>query len=157
MVIFTVPHLPWDLKPIPVPKELLPKLIDLLKEKLNARILERSCAPYSNRWFTVRKKSGKLRFIQDMQPPNGVTIRNVGVGPVVDEYAEDFAGRSIYSMGDLFSGYDQFQLSEGSRDLTTLRTPLGLLRMCTLQQGGTNCVAHMQSGMPKCCKGLFQR
>ena len=63
MVIFTVPHLPWNLKPIPVPKALLPKLIDLLKEKLKANILERSCAPYLNRWFIVRKKNGSLRFI----------------------------------------------------------------------------------------------
>ena len=28
MVIFTVPHVPWDLKPIPVPRALLPKLVD---------------------------------------------------------------------------------------------------------------------------------
>jgi hypothetical protein len=74
MVIFTVPHIPWDLKPISVPKALTPKLIALLKEKLDAKILERSDAPYSNRWFTVQKKNGKLRFIQDMQPPNTVTI-----------------------------------------------------------------------------------
>ena len=149
MVIFTVPHIPWDLKPISVPKALTPKLIALLKEKLDAKILERSDAPYSNRWFTVQKKNGKLRFIQDMQPPNRVTIRNVGVGPVVDEYAEDFAGRAIYSIGDLYSGYDQFQLSQGSRDITTMRTPLGLLRMCTLPQGATNSVAHMQNAMNK--------
>ena len=30
MVIFTVPHVPWDLKPIPVPRTLLPKLVELL-------------------------------------------------------------------------------------------------------------------------------
>jgi hypothetical protein len=147
MVVFTVPHVPWDLKPIPVPKALMPQLVELLKEKLKARILERSEAPYSNRWFTIRKKNGKLRFIQDMQPPNGVTIRNVGTGPIVDEFAEEFAGRAIYSIGDLYSGYDQFQLAEGSRDITTMRTPLGLLKMCTLPMGATNSVAHMQNAM----------
>jgi hypothetical protein len=84
-----------------------------------------------------------------MQPPNGVTIRNVGSGPVVDEFAEEFVGRSIYTMGDLYSGYDQFQIAENSRDITTLKTPLGLLRMCTFPQEGTNCVAYMQAGMEK--------
>lgn len=109
MVIFTVPHVPWNLRPIPVPKALfLPKLMELLKEKIKMGILEPSCAPYSNRWFTVPKKNGALRFIQDMQPVNKVTIRNVGTGPIVDEFAEAFAGKSIYSMGDLYSGYDQF-------------------------------------------------
>jgi len=152
MVIFTVPHVPWDLKPIPVPKALLPKLVNLLKEKMQMGILEPSMAPYSNRWFTVPKKSGALRFIQDMQPANKVTIRNKGSGPIVDEVAEAFAGHAIYSIGDLYSGYDQFQLASESRDLTTMKTPLGLMRMCTLPQGATNSVAHMQSAMNQILK-----
>ena len=69
-------------------------------------ILEPSNAPYSNRWFTVPKKKGSLRFIQDLQPVNKITIRNFGVGPIVDEFAEAFAGRAIYSIRDLYSGYD---------------------------------------------------
>ena len=48
MVIFTVPHLPWNLRPIPVPKAHLPKLLDLLNERIRMGILEPSCAPYSN-------------------------------------------------------------------------------------------------------------
>lgn len=152
MVIFTVPHVPWDLKPIPVPRALLPKLVNLLKEKMQMGILEPSMAPYSNRWFTVPKKSGALRFIQDMQPANKVTIRNKGSGPIVDEVAEAFAGHAIYSIGDLYSGYDQFQLANESRDLTTMKTPLGLVRMCTLPQGATNSVAHMQNAMNQILK-----
>ena len=152
MVIFTVPHVPWDLKPIPVPRALLPKLVDLLKEKVHMGILEPSMAPYSNRWFTVPKKFGALRFIQDMQPANKVTIRNKGSGPIVDEVAEAFAGHAIYSIGDLYSGYDQFQLAFESRDLTTMKTPLGLVRMCTLPQGATNSVAHMQNAMNQILK-----
>ncbi|MCO5567982.1 hypothetical protein L7F22_021678 [Adiantum nelumboides] len=34
MVIFTIPPIPWNLRPIPVPKALLPKLIELLNEKI---------------------------------------------------------------------------------------------------------------------------
>ena len=149
MVIFTITHTPWSLRPIPVPKTHLPKLVELLNEKIKMGILEPSIAPYSNRWFTVPKKNGTLRFIQDMQPVNKVTIRNMGSSPIVDEFAEAFAGRAIYSMGDLYSGYDQFQLAMQSRDLTTMRTPLGLVRMCTLPQGATNSVAHMMNGMNK--------
>ncbi|KAL3687181.1 hypothetical protein R1sor_013490 [Riccia sorocarpa] len=89
MVIFTVPHVPWDLKPIPVPRTLLPKLIALLKEKVRMGILEPSMAPYSSSLLTVPKKSDALRFIQDLQPANRVTIRNVGTGPVVDEIVDD--------------------------------------------------------------------
>ncbi|KAL3684474.1 hypothetical protein R1sor_002496 [Riccia sorocarpa] len=149
MVIFTVPHVPWDLKPIPFPRAMLPKLINLLKEKMRMGILEPSMAPYSSRWFTVPKKNGSLHFIQDLQPANSVTIRNVGTGPIIDDVVDEFAGRAIYSVGDLYSGYDQFQLAVESRDLTTIRTPLGLMRMCTLPQGATNSVAHMQNAMHK--------
>jgi hypothetical protein len=90
MVIFTVPHVPWDLKPISVPRALLSKLVNLLKEKMQMGILEPSMAPYYNRWFIVSKKSRALRFIQDMQPANRVTIRNKGSGLIVDEVAEAF-------------------------------------------------------------------
>lgn len=106
MVIFTVPHMPWNLRPIPVPKAHISKLIDLLNEKIRMGILEPTSAPYSSRWFTVPKKNGSLRFIQDLQPVNKVTIRNVGNGPIVGEFTKAFAGRTIYSMGDLNLGYD---------------------------------------------------
>ena len=107
MVIFTIDHVPWNLKLIPVPRAHIPKVINLVKEKVAMGILE----PYSNRWFTVPKKNGSLRFIQDLELVNKVTIWNSGVSPTVDKFAEAFAGRAIYSIGDLYSGYDQFQLT----------------------------------------------
>jgi hypothetical protein len=70
----------------------------------------------------------------------------------VDEFAEAFAGRSIYSIGDLYSGYDQFQLALDSRDITTLRTSIDLVQMCTLPQGATNSMAHMVNTMNKVLK-----
>ena len=76
-------------------------------------------------------------------------IRNSGIGPTIDENAEAFAGRSIYSVGDLCSRYDQLQLTVESRDITTMRTTLGLVRMCTLPQGGTNSVTYMVNAMNK--------
>jgi hypothetical protein len=123
--------------------------MELLKQKMEMGILEPSSAPYSSWWFTVLKKNRMLCFIEDLQPVNKVTIRNAGIGLTIDEFAEAFAGRSIYSVGDLYSGYDQFQLAVESRDLTMMWTPLGLVRMCTLPQGGMSSVAHMVNAMNK--------
>ena len=95
------------------------------------------------------KKNGTLCFIQDLQPVNKVTIRNAGIGLTIDEFTEAFVGRSIYLLEDLYSRYDQFQLAIESRDIMTPRTPLGLVRMCTLSQGGSNSVAHMVNAMNK--------
>ena len=58
-------------------------------------------------------------------------------------------GRSIYLVGDLYSGYNQFQLAMQSRDITAMQTPLGLVWMCALPKGGTNSVAHMVNAMNK--------
>ena len=58
-------------------------------------------------------------------------------------------------MGNLYSGYDQFQLSNESRDITTIKTPLGLVRMCTLPQGATNSVAHMMNAMNKVLRNFI--
>ena len=126
-MIFMIDHVPWNLKPIPVPRAHIPKVIDLLKEKAAMGILEPSNAPYANRWFKVSKKNGSLRFIQDLQPVNKVTIRISGVGPIVHEFAEAFSRCAIYSIGDLYSGYDQFQLVVKTGDITTMRTPIGLV------------------------------
>jgi len=46
-----------------------------------------------------------LRFIQDMQRAIGVTIKNGGLGLIVDEA---FSKHAIYSIKDLYSDYDQF-------------------------------------------------
>ena len=121
MVILTIEHILWNLKPISVPHAHILKNMDLLKEKVAMGILEPSDTPYSNRWFTVSKKNWSFRFIQDLQQVNKVTIRNSGVGPVVDEFAEAFAGRAIYSIVHLYSRYNQFRLAVDSRDITTMR------------------------------------
>ena len=93
-------------------------------------------------------KNGTLRFIRDLQPVNKETIHNAKIGPSIDEFAEEFR-RSIYSIGDLCSGYDQFQLVVDSKDITKMRTSIGLVRMCMLPQGATNFVVHMVNAMNK--------
>ena len=95
IMVFTIPHVSWNLKPIPVPRANIPKLIKLLKEKVEMGILEPSNAPYSNNWFTVPKKNGTLRFIQDLQPVNKVTIRNARIGLSINEFAEAFNTRTF--------------------------------------------------------------
>lgn len=94
-----------------MPKALLPKLVNPLKEIMQMGILEPPTTSYSNCWFTVPKKFGSLKFIQYMQLTNKVIIINKGLRLIVDEVVEVFARHVIYSTGDLYFGYDQFQLA----------------------------------------------
>ncbi len=73
---------------------------------------------------------------------NRVTVRDANLPPSADEFSEEFAGCAISSLIDFFSGYDQIELDEESRDLTAFMTPLGFMRMTTLPQGATKSVAQ---------------
>ena len=61
----------------------------------------------------------------------------------MDEFAETFAKRAIYSIGDLYSRYVD------SRDITTMRTPIVLVQLFMLPQGARNLVTHMMNVMNK--------
>ena len=78
--------------------------------------------------------------MHDLQPLNAVTIRNSGVPPIADQITESMAGRSCYTMLDLFSGYDHRTLDISSHDLTTVQSPVGAVRLTTVPQGWTGAV-----------------
>ena len=140
--IRTVPHKAWQAPGFPIPRALTKNVIEMLQERLEAGMLEQCHGPYRNPWFLVKKKSGKYRLVNAAMNINQVTIRDANMPPAVDEFAEEFAGMTITSLIDFFSGYDQIALDEKSRDLTAFMTPLGLLRQTTLPQGATNSVAQ---------------
>jgi hypothetical protein len=141
--IKTIPHTAWQAPNFPCPKSLLPVAHKMLKERLERGVLERCFGPYRNPWFLVGKKEkNAYRLINAAMAINKVTIRDANLPPSVDEFSEEFAGCSVASLVDFFSGYDQLTLAEKSRDLTAFYTPgLGLLRQTTLLQGATNSVA----------------
>lgn len=112
----------------------------MIRERLDRGVIEPCSGPYRNNWFLVAKGGSKYRLINDAQTFNAFTARDAGVPPNVEEFAEEFAGMQVGSLVDLFSGYDQIELDQGSRDLTGFMTGLGLMRMTTLPQGATNSV-----------------
>ena len=146
-IIPTVPHLPWEYRNIPIPKGLLPRILEVLKLKMAANVYEHSQSSYRSQWFVVLKKNGKLRIVHDLQPLNQVTIRDAGMLPVLDDFVEGFAGRECYTVFDLFWGFDARKIHKRSRDLTAFMTPLGLLQITSLPTGFTNSPAEFQKCM----------
>ena len=84
----------------------------------------------------------KYRLVNVAVELNRVTIQDANLPPSADKFSEEFAGCTILSLIDFFSGYDQVKLDKEFRDLTAFMTPLGLMRMTTLAQGATNSVAQ---------------
>ena len=140
----TVEHEPWSLKNIPIPHGLRDSIIKFIKDKIASGTYEPSGSSYRSQWFCVLKKNGSFRIVHDLQPLNAVTIKDAGVPPNVEPYAENAAGKAIYTLGDLFTGFDHASVAVESRDLFTFQTPLGPHRLTCLPMGWTNSVAIFQ-------------
>ena len=139
VLIPTIEHIPWVFKNIPIPNGIFDEVVRIIKDKIASGIYEPSNSSYRSRWFCVVKKDGKsLRLVHDLQPLNGVSVRDPAVPPFVDQLAEKAAGRACYSTFDLYVAFDQRKLDPRSRDLTTFQTPLGTFRLTSIPMGYTN-------------------
>ena len=72
-------------------------------------------------------------------------IKDAATLPYIEHFAEQSAGRSIYTMMDLFIGYDHHPLAEASCNLTTFQTPLSTFHLTVLPQGWTDSPAIFQN------------
>ena len=140
-----ISHIPWVLRQGPIPRGILEQVIKIIEDKMRSGVYEPSSSSYNSRWFCVFKKDGtSLRLVHALEDLNGVSVRNAAMPPYTDMVAEDFAARSIYTTLDLYVSFDQRQLHERSRDMTTFNTPLGSLRLTVLPMGWTNSPAVLQ-------------
>jgi len=142
-----IDHLPWQDKNMPLPQGYRDEIIRLLKEKIKAGVYEEAQSSDRSRWFCVKKKNGELRIVHDLQKLNGVSIRDSGVPPILEEFVEAYAGRSIYTVLDMYWGFYARMLDRESRDMTAFQTPLGVLRIASLPMGYTNSPAEFQACM----------
>jgi hypothetical protein len=144
-----VDHKPWFFKNNPIPPAHTEAYMKLIKDKIDAGVYEPSQSSYCSRWFCVAKKNGKFRLVHNMQPLNGVSIRDAGQPPVLDEFVESFAGHLIFTALDMYPGYDTRTLHPESRYLTAWESPYGPLQHTCLPQGYTNAVTVYQATMNK--------
>ena len=108
VVVPTVKHILWSLKNILIPPEIFPRIVEIIKSKIAAGVYESSNSFYCSRWFYVLKKDEKsLRLVHDLQPLNAVVIKDAGLSPMVEQYAESFGARGCYSIFDLIVGLSQ--------------------------------------------------
>ncbi|GBG67126.1 hypothetical protein CBR_g81550 [Chara braunii] len=145
--IHTVEHDCWNDKGPSYEFGIAGEVTYLLRAKMDSFVAEPTASPYANRWFVFRKPNKTLRWIQDLQKLNAVTIRDADSLPQADLLAESHAGRSIYSLIDLYSGYDQLPLDVRDRPFTAMHTPVGQLQMQVTPMGFPNAVAEAQRRM----------
>jgi len=138
-VIPTVEHILWSLKNIPIPPGIFPRIVEIIKSKIAAGVYELSNSSYHSRWFYILKKDGKsLCLVHDLQPLNAVVIKDAGLPPMVEQYAELFGAQGCYGIFDLMVRFDQHVLAPQSQDLITFQSFLGTLCLTSIPMGYTN-------------------
>ena len=144
-VIRTVPHEPWQKKPICLLQSRREEVLQIMKTHILTGRYEPSSASYHSTFFAVEKKGGLLRIVHDLQPLNAVTIRDATLPLRVEDMIESFTRRAIFGLFNLKAGYNNRLLALASRDLTSFFVDgIGLLRLTVLPQGHTNSVAEFQ-------------
>ena len=90
----------------------------MLQERLQKGLIESSYALYRNPYFLVKKKEeNKYRLINNIIKINRVIIRDGNLPLAINEFSEEFDNYIIISFINFFSGYDQIEFDEKSRDL----------------------------------------
>ncbi|GBG65031.1 hypothetical protein CBR_g49101 [Chara braunii] len=150
-----LPHECWNDKGPAYEFGIAAEVTDLLRAKIDSFVAEPTASPYANKWFVFTKPNKTLKWIQDLQKLNAVTIRDAGSLPQTDLLAESHAGRSICSLVDLYSGYDQLPLDARDRPCTAMHNPVGQLQMQVTPMGFTNAVAEAQRRMLAVAGDMF--
>ncbi|GBG88450.1 hypothetical protein CBR_g47150 [Chara braunii] len=143
--IHTVSHEPWNLRGARYhnPNE-EKKVVDYLDDKIRTHVADYSSGLYASVWFCFIKPNGMLRWVQDLQRLNAVTVRDAGGLPNADALSESCVERPIISLIDLYTDYDQFLVYRSDRPVTAMHTPRGLIHMNVAPQGWTNAAAMVQ-------------
>ncbi|GBG71199.1 hypothetical protein CBR_g8502 [Chara braunii] len=84
--IYTVPHESWNVRGVKYPNpEDRRRVVEYLDGKIRTDVPRYSSGPYASPWFCFVKPNGVLRWVQDLQRLNAVTVRDAGGLPNADQ------------------------------------------------------------------------
>ncbi|KAJ8025453.1 hypothetical protein HOLleu_33014 [Holothuria leucospilota] len=117
-----------------VPVQQREKERELVKEMLDAGVVEPSSSPWASPVVLVKKKNGSTRFCVDYRKLNAVTMKDSYPIPRIAESLDAMSGAQWFSTLDLASGYWQVGMEEKDRQKTAFITGSGLyqFRLCRL-------------------------
>ena len=160
-------HLHVDTKVTPVaqpyrrvPFHVRKDLEEQLKRDEELGVIEDASGPtpWVSPIVVVPKKNGRVRVCVDMRQPNKAIMRERHNAPTINEVIHDLNGATVFSKLDLNQGYNQLELDEDSRSITTFATHLGLKRfrrlnfgVCSASEVFQKAISTALSGVPGQC------
>jgi len=136
-----------------IPIHMRPMVIKKLNDMVDQGVLEK-VAPGGSRWASpivvVRKPDGGLRICADYKVSVNPKICSDSFPmPQIESAFSALAGMTHFAKVDLTNAYNQIELDEPSREITTINTPIGLLRWTRLPFGIKTASAQFQAAMEK--------
>ena len=128
IVIRTILYKAQQEQNFPCLKALLPTVIQILRDRIQRRVLEKCYGLYQNPQFLVKKKVKKTyQLINAIIKINLVTLQDTNLLLTVNKFLEEFTRCYCALLIDFFLGYNQLTLDKKSKDITAFITLIRLL------------------------------
>ena len=126
----------------------------IIKELLDAGIIERSTSSWAAAPVIVKKKDGSFRFCLDYRRLNQCTKKDTFPIPLLSETLDALVGNSFFSKLDAVNAYYQVPLDPATKEKTAFRTRLGLFHFTRLPFGLCNAPSTFSRVMNLVLEGL---
>ena len=133
------------------------ELNDFLEENLLSGHIHPSKSPMASPVFFMKKKDGKLQFVQDYQKLNTMTVKNTYPLPLVPDIINQISDSKAryFTKLDVRWGYNNVQIKEGDEWKAVFQTNRGLFKPLVMFVGLTNSPATFQTMMNNIFKDLI--
>src|SRR5215470_18688165 len=107
----------------PIEQEELDRFIE---ENIRKGYIRPSKSPMASPVFFVKKKDGKLQFVQDYRRLNEFTVKNCTPLPLVSDIINRLRGAKYFTKFDVRWGYNNIRIKEGDEWKAGFATNRGL-------------------------------
>jgi hypothetical protein len=126
-----------------------------LEEALATSRIRQSKSPLRAPVFFIKKKDGKLRFVQDYQALNAITRKNRYPLPLIDDLIHRLKDARYFTKLDVRWGYNNVRIHEGDEWKAAFHTNRGLFKPLVMYFGLTNSPATFQTMMNEIFQDLI--
>jgi hypothetical protein len=126
-----------------------------LEEALATGHIRQSKSPLGAPVFFIKKKDGKLRFVQDYRAPNAITRKNRYPLPLINDLIHRLKDTHYFTKLDVRWGYNNVHICEGDEWKATFCTNRGLFEPLVMYFGLTNSPATFQTMMNEIFQDLI--
>jgi hypothetical protein len=126
-----------------------------LEEALATGCIRQSKSPLGAPVFFIKKKDGKLHFVQDYRALNAITRKNQYPLPLIDNLIHRLKDTRYFTKLDVRWGYNNVRIREGDKWKAAFHTNRGRFEPLVMYFGLTNCPATFQTMMNEIFQDLI--